>query len=80
VGDVVAVRTEDDSSSFLQTEKTNSNIHKTFVDPSGTRLLISMNNGDNYYINTGNMKKPKKLKQMTVRIMIHYVSYCMVPK
>lgn len=34
-------------------------INRAFVDPTGCHVLISMTNGDNYYLNTQNNKNPK---------------------
>ena len=43
-------------------------IYKCFIDPSGSHVLVSMNNGDNYYFNTQNNKNPKLVKGMNMII------------
>ena len=41
------------------------NFHKLFLDPTGTHLLISLENRDSYYLYAG-ASKPKKLVELNI--------------
>ena len=72
-GEVVHFDQSTEQARFLTLEKSsapNHVVHGTFIDPSGCHLLISMENGENYYFNTVNMKKPKKLRQLVRGIFV----------
>ncbi|KAL9645099.1 hypothetical protein ABK040_004590 [Willaertia magna] len=45
-------------------EDENEKIYKCFIDPSGYHVIITINNGDNYYFNTANNKNPKIITNM----------------
>ena len=70
MGDVAQLDLSQEQPRYLTLEKTGAKVEGTFVDPTGCHLLISMENGENYYFNSVNMKKPKKLRQFNVCIRI----------
>src|SRR4051812_9473883 len=45
------------------TRKAEEKIHKIFLDPTGSHLIISMENEDNYYLHM-KWKKPKIMSKM----------------
>lgn len=48
-------------------------IHRVFIDPTCSHVLISMNNGDNYYFNTHNTKQPKIVPKMRVCLILKQI-------
>lgn len=48
--------------------RTDDHIHKLFLDPTGTHLVISMESEENYYINSA-WKKPKQLPKLKGYVM-----------
>jgi len=48
-------------------KKPEDTVHNIFFDPSGTHLIITMTNGDNYYLSTRS-KKVRPLTKLKVLI------------
>lgn len=55
---------------FVINAKADEKIHKAFIDPTGSHVIISMTNGDNYYTNTQANKNPKLMPKLKVNLLL----------